>query len=637
MPIKKPCTQDKKNRICKIASGRINKIDHSSCLSCFLCVVRRKKAFSKNSLRLLIANFLLFLAPSLAEALSYEVRFIGLSDTAALQSILDASQLVSLQHRPPASINGLRYRISADIPNLIQVLRAHAYYNASITSEIETIDHEFRVDIIINSGEQFKLQSYEVYNRNCNSIAEIFGCCPLTEEQLGLQIGSPALSTSIINAELQVLTELSRCGYPLASIEKRRVEVDMANFSVNAACCVKEGPLATFGPITLFGIKDIKPRFIEKKISWKEGEVYDTDLIQKTQERLLKTELFSSVLISHGEHLDETGALPIKMRITEAKHKKINLGAFYGTVDGFGGTISWTHRNIGGIGDIISLKADIAQKYYAGLVTYKKPDFLQFDQTYRALGEISQEKIYPYTAFMYRFANYIERQITPKQTVSAGLKIDHINVSHSAANGEYFLIGLPIFGKYDRSDNPINPTQGYTLTYSATPYQSLHHGNVHFVKQRFTATGYIPLTPAKKWILALRLQCGSIAGTKRENVPLPKLFLGGSEDELRGYRYKSVSPTIGSKPLGGRSAIFSSVELRIRMMKNVGIVPFMDFGTVTFHELPSVNAKWFKSVGVGLRYFAFFGPLRLDIGFPLDRREGIDHKFEIYASIGQAF
>lgn len=554
-----------------------------------------------------------------------------------MQSILDASQLVSLQDRPPASVNGLRYRIAADIPNLLRVLHAYAYYNASITSDIEAIDHELRVEIIINPGEQFSLQSYEVYHGDCSALATIPGCCPLSLEQLGLQISSPALSINIINAELKVLTELARCGYPLAFVEKRRVEVDMANFSVNAACCIKEGPPATFGPTTYFGIKEINPRFIERKISWKEGETYDTDLIQKTQERLLKTELFSSVLISHGEHLDETGALPIKMRITEAKHKKINLGAFYGTVDGLGGTISWTHRNILGMGQILSLKADIAQKYYGGLVTYKIPDFLQFDQTYRALGEISQEKIYPYTSFMYRFANYIEHPISSKEYVSAGLKIDHINVSHSVSDGTYFLIGLPIFGKYDTSDDPMDPKQGYTLIYSATPYQSLQSGSVHFVKQRFTATGYIPLSPQKKWILALRLQCGSIAGTKRRNIPLPKLFLGGSEDDLRGYRYKSVSPAIGSKPLGGRSAIFSSIELRIRMMKNIGVVPFMDFGTVTFHELPSLDAKWFKSVGVGLRYFAFFGPLRFDIGFPLDRRKGIDHKFEIYASIGQAF
>ena len=91
------------------------------------------------------------------------------------------------------------------------------------------------------------------------------------------------------------------------------------------------------------------------------------------------------------------------------------------------------------------------------------------------------------------------------------------------------------------------------------------------------------------------------------------------------------------KPYGGRSAIFLTAETRFRFTETIGIVPFADFGTVTFSELPTVDAKWFKSVGVGLRYFTFFGPLRLDVGFPLDRRKGVDPAFRIYASIGQTF
>lgn len=581
-------------------------------------------------------RFLFFLTPVFASALSYEVRFIGLEDRGPLQTMLETSQLVSLQHRPPASINGLRYRVNADIPNLIKVLHAYAYYDASITSSIENTEDTIRVDITIHPGVQFSLKSYDVYSGDCTKLAEIVGCAPFTPTLLGLKTGAPALSVDIVNAELNVLTELSRCGYPLAYIDKRRIEVDMKNHTVSADSCVKEGPFATFGPTTYFGIKDINPRFIQRKTSWKEGQTYDSDLIAKTQERLLKTELFSSVLISHSDEVDEMGELPLKMRITEAKHKKIALGAFYATVNGFGGNMTWTHRNIRGMGEILSIKAEYAQKSYDGVITFKKPDFLSFDQTYRALFELNHEKIHAYNSFMYRFANYIDRPLPPHGYVSAGLKIDHINVSKSATDGTYFLIGLPIFGKYDRSDDPLDPKQGYTLVYSMTPYQSLQKANIRFAKQRFTGTCYLPFFN-KKWILALRMQVGSIAGAERHNVPLPKLFLGGSENDLRGYKYQSVSPLSGTKPLGGRSAIFASTEMRIRIMEKIGIVPFADFGTVTNAEMPSFDAKWFTSVGLGLRYFAFFGPLRFDIGFPLNRREGIDSKYQIYTSVGQTF
>lgn len=578
-----------------------------------------------------------FFAPICVWAFSYQVEFIGLSDRQALKAIEDVSELISLQNRPPASINGLRYRIASDIPEFLRVLKAFSYYDAVISSNIQYETDVLRVLIYIYPGSQYKLASYEVFSGNCTKLAEVPHCPPFTPKELGLKIGAPATSVDIVNAELEILFELSRCGYPLATIDKRKVIVDMASKKIEAAACIQEGPSSKFGPTTLFGLKTVEPRFIEQKIAWQEGEIYDSDLVIKTQERLLKSELFSSVYVNHGEELDTMGELPMKMRVTESKHRQISIGVFYATVDGPGFSFAWTHRNVRGMGEIISTKGDFSQRYYSGNITYKKPDFFIFDQTYRALFQVSWEKIKAYRALTYRGANYIDRKIDSKRYVSFGLKYDNIHVTDSASNGSYSLLGLPIFGRYDTSNSVLDPTEGFTIAYSITPYQSLSHASQRFVKQRVTSTVYIPL--GTKWfVLALRGQVGSIAGQRQRNVPLNKLFLGGSEDDLRGYRYKTVSPlNANRKPLGGRSAIFSSVELRIRVFEKFGIVPFADFGTVTLSETPRIDAKWFKSLGFGLRYFAFFGPLRFDMGFPLDKRRGLDSNFQIYASVGQAF
>ena len=578
--------------------------------------------------------FGLLFFPLVLSALCYDVEFEGLRDSACIKALRSASDLVSLQERPPASINSLRYRADSDLPNLSRVLRAFAYYDSSITYEIDTSEPIARVVVTIHPGEQYTVGSYQVYKGECATPAEVVGCCPFE-----VPLNKPALSIDIVNAELDLLTELSRCGYPLAYIEKRRVEVDMAKKEVNAAVCVQEGPLTEFGPISIFGLRNIHPRYIERRITWREGATYDSDYVAETQKRILKTELFSSVYISHGEQVDEMGQLPMKIRLTESKHRLLSLGVYYATVDGPGASFSWTHRNMRGMGEVFTAEGDFSMRWVSGQLTYKKPDFLGIpDQSYRILGGVSREDIHPYHAFTYRAANYYDKKIDPERSFSAGLKVEHIHVSNSASNGTYLLAGLPIFSKYDTSNSPLDPTRGYTIVYQATPYQSLFHGNQHFFKQRLTGTFYIPVTPSKRCILALRMQFGSIAGARRQDVPLTKLFLGGSEDDLRGYKYKTVSP-IGEhhRPLGGRSAIFASVETRIRATETIGIVPFADFGTVTFSEIPQFNAKWYKSVGVGLRYYAFFGPLRFDAGFPLDRRKGIDSWVRFYASVGQTF
>ncbi len=580
---------------------------------------------------------LFLFAPLAAAALSYEINFIGLKDPDVLKAMFDASDLVVLQDRPPPSINGLRYRIESDIPSLLKVLRAYGYYDAAITTDIDTKKEVVQVFLLIHPGPQYAFASYEVYHGDCTEIANLPNCCPFTPEELGIQIGKPALAVNIVNAELQLLTELARCGYPLATVEKRRVEVDMAAKDVKAASCIEEGPLSKFGPLSIFGLEKVQPGYIERRVRWNEGEIYNSDAVQETQKKLLNSDLFSSVMITHGDELDPMGELPMKMRITEASNRQFSVGAYYATVDGPGISFSWVHRNIRGMGEVVSVDGDISKRYIAGSVTYKKLDFWTMDQTYRALGEVARENIRPYLAFSYWGGNYIERKIDTQRSVSVGLKVEHINVSESASNGTYMLIGMPFFGKYTTAEDPLDPIKGYSIVYQATPYQSLFHANQRFFDQRITGTLYIPVIPEKFLVLAFRAQFGSIAGARQKNVPLTKLFLGGSEDDLRGYHYKTVSPLDArGKPLGGRSAVFLSVETRFRI-KMIGIVPFADFGTVSFQELPELDTKWFKSVGLGLRYFTFFGPLRVDVGFPLVRRKGIDPFYRLYASVGQAF
>lgn len=582
-----------------------------------------------------------FFSPFFLSALTYQVKFVGIDNAECLRAIKDASSLVTLQDRPPPSLNGLRYRAESDMPAIEKTVRAFAYYDAEISYEIRSrpnsIQAPVQVIVTIRNQGPYKLASYSVFHETtCKEPLELSDCCPLTLDQLGLKLGKPAWSVNIVNAELQVLTQLAKCGYPLAFIDKRKVEVDSDQKEVNAAVCVQEGPYSKFGPSVLFGLKEVNPRFIERRIGWTEGETYNSELLAQTQKRFMKTDLFSSVYISHGSELDQVGELPMQIRFTESKHKQLSLGAYYATADGFGGSFAWVNRNLRGMGETLAIKGDASTRSRAGEMTYKKLDFLGPDQIYRATASLSRQRIHPYIALVYGLGNYFDKTIDDKRFFSIGVEAEHYKVTRSATNGTYALIGLPIIMRYDTSNDPLNPTIGYTLVLQEIPYQTIIHSSHRFIKQRFTSTFYIPLVPTRWAVLALRAQFGSIAGTKRKNVPLPLLFLGGTEDNLRGYRYMSVSPlNHNNQSLGGRSAIFTSAELRLRF-GDFGVVPFADFGTVTSSELPELNAKWFKSVGLGARYFAFFGPLRLDVGFPLDRRK-FDPLFRVYASVGQSF
>jgi translocation and assembly module TamA len=64
-------------------------------------------------------------------------------------------------------------------------------------------------------------------------------------------------------------------------------------------------------------------------------------------------------------------------------------------------------------------------------------------------------------------------------------------------------------------------------------------------------------------------------------------------------------------------------------------VPFFDGGSLTTKAMPDFS-NWRFAAGVGARYYSSFGPIRIDLGVPLNRQKG-DGPVAVTVSLGQAF
>ena len=62
---------------------------------------------------------------------------------------------------------------------------------------------------------------------------------------------------------------------------------------------------------------------------------------------------------------------------------------------------------------------------------------------------------------------------------------------------------------------------------------------------------------------------------------------------------------------------------------------FFDAGNV-WEDTGDFGSELFKSLGLGFRYASPVGPLRLDVAFPVDRRE-MDPSHKIYFGFGHVF
>ena len=94
-------------------------------------------------------------------------------------------------------------------------------------------------------------------------------------------------------------------------------------------------------------------------------------------------------------------------------------------------------------------------------------------------------------------------------------------------------------------------------------------------------------------------------------------------------------------PTGGNAEVILNAELRVALYGPLGVTGFVDAGNV-FPRASDLNISDIRpAVGVGLRYLSPVGPLRLDLGFNIDRRELTPGQLErgsvLHFSLGQAF
>ena len=146
------------------------------------------------------------------------------------------------------------------------------------------------------------------------------------------------------------------------------------------------------------------------------------------------------------------------------------------------------------------------------------------------------------------------------------------------------------------------------------------------------------MSSSPQLVLAVRGSIGALGGVSRDDVPADERFYAGGGGSIRGIGFDLAGPLDDDdKPFGGRSVIEGSVELRTRWGENFGAALFLDAGTVDTTAFPSLQERVLFGAGPSLRYFTPVGPIRFDIGFPLNPRKGVDSAYQLYFSIGQAF
>jgi translocation and assembly module TamA len=280
-------------------------------------------------------------------------------------------------------------------------------------------------------------------------------------------------------------------------------------------------------------------------------------------------------------------------------------------------------------------------------VSLRRSNFMRRDQVLTAQVSASNINRDAFDAKTLLLAAGLERQSNfiwqKKWTWSIGGELiasderDTIGATGIKRRRTYLIAAIPASLTYDGSDSLLDPTEGFRLGGRLSPELSFHGGTFGYTRAQLDASAYHPVSD--RVVAAGRIRVGSIFGADRDDIAPSRRFYSGGGGSVRGYGYQRLGPRdVDDDPIGGRSLAEFSLEARVRLKAfggNFGIVPFLDGGTLSTQSMPDFG-DWQFGAGIGVRYYSSFGPIRIDVGTPLNPKSD-DSRVAVVVSLGQAF
>ena len=461
------------------------------------------------------------------------------------------------------------------------------------------------------------------------------------------RMGDAIVADVIMAAEANISVKLPQNGYPFATVGQRDILLDGETGVGDYTLPVDTGPRSYFGQLRTEGTPVFDAEHVAILRRFKTGDLYDSRKVDDLRAALITSGLLSTVSVEAfpGEGLapDGTPYADLLVRQEASPPRTLAASAGYGTGQGLRAEGSWTHRNLFPPEGSLKVTGLLGTQEQAASVAIARANAGRRDRNLEIALSALHSKYDAFEAYTGQLAGMMAFVSTPiwqkKFTWSIGAEI--LATSENAfelARGTrdrrlYYIAALPGQLGLDRSNDLLDPVRGYRVNVRVSPEASLGTGKRAYVRIILDGSYYYPVND--DIVVATRARIATMSGISRDNLAPSRRFYGGGGGSVRGFGYQQLGPKDPSNdPIGGRSLNEFALEGRYRF-GNFGVAGFLDAGQAYESSLPKFN-DWRVGVGVGGRFYSSFGPVRLDLATPLNRRSG-ESRFNVYVSIGQAF
>ena len=552
-----------------------------------------------------------------------------------------------------ANVAQLAVRAREDEELLGNLLRVYGYYDAQVIRSIATPEEGrdqpqnnpvVRFDII--PGERYRVGAVDLGNLDSapdfEPLRAAFEIFPSDYLQ----------SDTIVQEQFDLDRALGESGYPFAAIDAPQLLIRHDQREGDLTLAVEPGGKYVFGEVTSNDPTFLSGRHLSTIARFDSGETYQRSLSMDLRRAVTATGLVSSVTITPREVKapagSEPGVVAMDVEVTRAKLRTIAGSVGYGSEEGLRVQASWEHRNLFPPEGALKLRGIAGTQEQLAGITFRKNNFGGRDRVLTLDAYASTIDSPAFEARTVALVGNFERKSTLlfQKDISWSGGFELLATQERAPDIDgvrqprqtYFVFALPGSILLDETDDLLDPTGGFRLGLRASPEASTTNGIESFYL-RGRVDGSYYQSVGDNVVVAARAAYGAIPGAGLLDIAPSRRYYAGGGGSVRGYGFREIGPSneLG-EPTGGRSVVEMAVEARIRtgfLDGAVSIVPFIDAGSVGPDPTPDFD-EIKLGAGLGLRYHTGFGPIRVDVGFPLTPDEG-DAPVAVYVSLGQAF
>ncbi len=413
------------------------------------------------------------------------------------------------------------------------------------------------------------------------------------------------------------------------------------------------------GHIDVEGNKATKTYVLRREIAQKEGAVFSSSKLRRSQEKLMNLGFLDDVGIAVNPTA-EPDKVDLVFDIAEGKPGMLTAGAGISSRDGLVGTVSLQHLNFLGRAYRTSLAWNFGRRVQDYSVSWMTP-WIGEHPTSLGVDIFNTRRFKPYRDSL---SAYTERRTGGKITVGPRFEDDkyHLTTAYTLEKvkisgvdeiyrGE-LIEGTSVTSSVyveiakDTRDNIWDPTRGSKMSLGLEFTGGPLLGDVNYYKPTLSYSNNFKLFSIDDYpfVLAVSNKLGYGSGFgKTPRLPVYERFFLGGADTIRGYNNNGqIGPYNGGKVYDVFNLEFHFPLARERKHTIVQWAFFLDVGNA-WNGFDTVSTRFGTGTtnlkvgaGFGIRFTTPAFPIRLDWGYGFNHKPG-EQLSDIYFTLGNLF